>query len=334
MALAFRSLWAKTGTISLPGSAGTVQVPFWGFSGSEQDSPIFPGPILEVREGDIITVTLRSEIPFPTSLVFPGQRGVLVRRAAGVWKRVSPEYAGGIMTSFTDSLSAEEAWVRYLFRAARPGVFLYESGTRPDYQVQMGLYGVIIVRPRGFAVPGNPGYRTAYGPCTASRFDVEKVLVLGEVHKAMHESLARGLGFNMMEFAPDAWVINGRSYPDTVKPDGDPSLPSQPHGSEVQVGVGQRVLLRLVNAGFLNHTVHLGGLTGTVIAEDAFPLVSGTKDASYEKTAITLGAGQRVDVLIVPEHPGEYLIRSRDYSRVVNDDSFPGGMMTRLVVSP
>lgn len=150
----------------------------------------------------------------------------------------------------------------------------------------------------------------------------------------MHESLARGLNFNMMEFAPDSWVINGRAYPDTLKPDGDPSLPSQPHGSEVQVGVGQRVLLRLVNAGFLTHTVHLGGLTGRVIAEDAFPLVSGRKDASYEKTAITLGPGQRVDVLIVPEHPGEYLIRSRDYSRVVNDDSFPGGMMTRLVVLP
>lgn len=157
MAFVFRSLWAKTGAISLPGPTGTVQVPFWGFSGSEQDNPIFPGPVLEVREGDIITVTLRSEIPFPTSLIFPGQAGVLVRRETGVWKRVSPEYAGGLMTSFTDSLAAEEAWVRYLFRAARPGVFLYESGTRPDCQVQMGLYGVIIVRPRDLPSPETPG---------------------------------------------------------------------------------------------------------------------------------------------------------------------------------
>ncbi|MEW5935683.1 MAG: ferroxidase, partial [Bacillota bacterium] len=285
--------------------------------------------------GDVVLVTLRNaELPVPVSLMFPGQTQVLARRPGTRWKPVSPRYEAGRMVSLTDALDpGPDRWIMYHFRAGKPGVYLYQSGTAPAVQVQMGLYGLIVVRPPGFDRPSSPDYRTAYGARTGTGFDVERLLVLGEVDSAMHARVAAGDEFSVLDFAPDYWVINGRSYPDTDRPDYDPDLPHQPLGSAVMASPGQRILLRLVNAGFLNHTVTLGGLHGRVVAEDAFPLASPALDTTYEKTAVTLGAGQSVDVIVTPDHPGEHYLRTRDYLRIVNVSSFPGGMMTRLLIT-
>jgi len=35
----------------------------------------------------------------------------------------------------------------YSFVATHPGTFVYESGTNPDVQVPMGLFGALVVRP-------------------------------------------------------------------------------------------------------------------------------------------------------------------------------------------
>ncbi|MBC7339273.1 MAG: ferroxidase [Firmicutes bacterium] len=330
-ALVRKDLWVRRGLLKLPGA----QVPFWGFAPSPSAPPVLPGPVITATAGDVILVTLRNtELPVPVSLMFPGQTQVLTRRPATRWKPVSPRYEAGRMVSLTDALDpGTDDWIRYQFRAGKPGVYLYQSGTNPGVQVQMGLYGLIVVRPLGFERPSSPNYRTAYGARTGTGFDIEKLLVLGEVDTAMHARVAAGAEFNILDFAPEYWVINGRSYPDTDRPDYDATLPHQPLGSAVAAKTGQRILLRLVNAGFLNHTVTLGGLHGRVVAEDAFPLASSELDTTYEKTAVTLGAGQSVEVIVTPGHPGEHYLRARDYLRIVNVSSFPGGMMTRLLVT-
>ena len=43
--------------------------------------------------------------------------------------------------------AANGGTVTYSFVADHPGTFLYESGTDPDIQVRMGLFGALIVRP-------------------------------------------------------------------------------------------------------------------------------------------------------------------------------------------
>ncbi len=35
----------------------------------------------------------------------------------------------------------------YSFVASKPGTYIYESGTNPEKQVRMGLFGALIVRP-------------------------------------------------------------------------------------------------------------------------------------------------------------------------------------------
>lgn len=305
------SVWAKSGTLALP---GVGPVPFWGFAPSGGGTPQLPGPMHEVWQGDNVQFDLHNDLTVPTSLVFGLEfTPQPVKDAQGVFEAYNTQAAPGGSVSYT-------------FTAVRPGAFRYESGTAQERQIQMGLYGLIIVRPTGFN-PGVPSTWTAYGPGTGTEFDVERVLVLGEVDVTWHQAIIGGdpLG----DFDPGHFVLNGRSYPDTVAPD-DSS--SQPFGSRVTASTGQRVLLRVVNAGFLNHTLRLEGVTARVVAGDGWPLV-GAIDATYQQDTLTIGSGQSCDLIFTAPAAGKYLVYDRDLGHVVNDNQFPGGILTWVEVA-
>src|SRR5262249_7677124 len=110
-----------------------------GFCGNMQ----VPGPTLILTQNHTVTVHLTNNLPGAagnTSILFPGfivtsstgagtQRGLLTQEAV----------PGGTVT--------------YTFTATTPGTRAYYSGTQGDLQVEMGLYGVIIVLPT--AAPTN-----------------------------------------------------------------------------------------------------------------------------------------------------------------------------------
>lgn len=331
MATVSISLWMEQGSLNLP----VGNIPFWGFAPFKGGIPTLPGPLIEAEVGDTVNISLHNQtIPVPVSLIFPGQEDVMTRKSSGNWRRVSPQYSCGTMISLTDFLEpGATGYIQYRFRAVKPGIYLYESGTNPEYQVQMGLYGAIVVRPGGHNRKTDRDYQTAYGAETGTKYDVEKILVLGELDSELHTALAQGSDYNMLNYKPDYWLINGRCCPDTVKSNCYPNMPNQPFGSLIQARAGERVLLRLLNAGFQNHTLHLGGLTGRVVAADGFPLISAEADASYQKASVTLASGQSMDIIIIPEYPGSYYLYARELNHIVNNDSFPGGMMTKMVVT-
>ena len=79
---------------------------------------------------------------------FPGQTNVTASGGvAGVLTQEAP--ADGMTT------------VTYTFVAANPGTYTYYSGTSMELEVEMGLYGAIIVRPTGFD-PNVAANRRAY----------------------------------------------------------------------------------------------------------------------------------------------------------------------------
>ncbi|RJQ08487.1 MAG: ferroxidase [Bacillota bacterium] len=305
-------LWAKSGSIILP---GRDPLPFWGFSGSAGAGAQLPGPRYDVMEGESLHITLSNQLPGTTSLVLSGVEFTPqpVKDGQGRFVSYNTEAAPGGSAA-------------YDIVAARPGVFLYQSGTAPETQVQMGLYGVIVVRPLGYD-PGNPSTWSGYGPGTGTEFDVEKVLVIGEVDTAWHEEIAGG--GTPSDYDPGYFTLNGRSYPATVDPD---DASSQPYGSGMAAAPGQRILLRIINAGFLNHTLSLDGVTARVVAGDSWPLKTSI-DTTYRKNTITLGSGQSYDLLFTAPATGKYVIYDRDLNHVVNANQFPGGIITILEVT-
>src|SRR6516162_5585359 len=92
-----------------------------------------PGPTLVVTEGQTVTVTLTNNLPGATnaSIVFPGFQ---VKPSGGVPGLLTNEATPG--TSVT-----------YTFVATSPGTRAYYSGTQADFQIEMGLYGAIVVLP-------------------------------------------------------------------------------------------------------------------------------------------------------------------------------------------
>jgi FtsP/CotA-like multicopper oxidase with cupredoxin domain len=95
-----------------------------------------PGPTLIVTEGQTVTVTLTNALPTAagnTSILFPGFQ---VNTSGGVTGLLTQEAAPG-------------GSVTYTFTATAPGTHPYYSGTQGDLQVEMGLYGALIVLPSG-----------------------------------------------------------------------------------------------------------------------------------------------------------------------------------------
>ena len=246
-------LWARPGTLPLPGGA-TAAV--WGYSDSDTGAATVPGPTLIVNQGETVTVNLTNGLPEATALLFQGQA-------------LPPDLAGAAASGGTRS---------YTFVASAPGTYLYEAGllSNAQHQTAMGLYGAVIVRPTSDGTAtGTPILTQAY-PDTTTTFDDEALLVLGEVDPALSASPAT---FDMRNYAPRYFLINGKAYPDT---------------EPVPSAAGRKVLLRYLNAGIQHHSMALLGLRQNFVAKDASLL----PEATHDVVAEALAPGQTGDAIV------------------------------------
>ena len=272
----------------------------------------YPGPVLCVNEGDTVTVVLNNTLSEDTSIIFPGQENVLANGAPA-----QPQFdGGGNLTSLTDVAPAGGS-ITYSFVAANPGTYLYESGTSPEKQVRMGLAGVLIVRPAAVPTDGpdpNPAHY-AYDRADSVFTPEEEFLVfLSEIDPYQHQAAEQDKPFDLTNYHVHYWLINGRTFPDSIADNFAPYLPNQPYGALARVHPYDRYLpdgslnptpqhpypglARYVNVGFEEVPMHPHGNNGTVIARDGAPLAgSAGEDLSFEKFAINIGPGQTWDVL-------------------------------------
>lgn len=297
--------WARIETVTGPSfdliaDAGYINSPdgtpvlIWGYGNINGSSLAqYPGPTMEVNQGDAVTVSLSNNLNYPVSLVFPGQTGV--------------SCTGG--TAVTGAIAKCEAApgdaVIYTFTAGQPGTYMYYSGTRPDIQVEMGLVGSMVVRPTGYA-PGTSAShpnRRAYGHVD-SQYDHEHLFVLTEMDLRVHEAIEFG-GYDTVDtsdYHASLWFINGRNGPDTLNPD-DPAgtdFPYQPYGSLVLTRPNDKVLLRVVGAGKELHPLHTHGNHFTQIARDGRLLSTGAAagaDLAFQNFTLQSMPGGTYDAL-------------------------------------
>lgn len=129
------TLTTRTGYITLPDGNTAFM---WGYSEGNQPFQ-HPGPVLCVKEGDQVTIILQNTLSEDVSIIFPGQENVMANGAP-----VQPQFSGTTLTSLTNVATANGGSMTYSFVAAKPGTYLYESGTNPRKQVGMGLFGALI----------------------------------------------------------------------------------------------------------------------------------------------------------------------------------------------
>src|SRR5215472_4139583 len=269
-----------THTFNLVANTGYADTPdgnsvfMWGYANHDApDNDHFqtPGPVLCVTEGETVVVNLTNTLPEPASIVFPGQAGVSA--------------SGGSAGLFTDEAAAGGGAVSYSFTAASPGTYLYQSGSDQAKQVEMGLYGALVVRPNATTCPPVAGTNCAYGASTRYKSDGEYLLLLAEIDPVLHHAVEIGVGtYDLNARRPRYFTVNGLQ-------------PNQPYGALVRLQPNtaantQPTLIRMINAGLLNHPFHPHGNHTTEIAQD------GRVVPRTEHFGETIGSGQTLDYLI------------------------------------
>jgi hypothetical protein len=313
------NLQAASTTMTMPD--GRV-VTMWGFASCTDGTfascgPVtVPGPRLKVTNGNL-TVNLRNGLPDPVSLVIPGQQTVMTP----VW--VNP--TNGTITgngsrpvgdttsrvrSFTHETAPSTDGV-YEWSSLKEGTYLYQSGTHPAKQVQMGLYGAM-------TYDDTPG--TAYGTPYAS----DVVLLFSEIDTALHDAVAAvpsqyGPGTAMtstIDYEADYFLINGAAY----APGNSPLMGTPP------MVPGQTALLRFLNAGLDNRVPIVLGQYLVPLAEDGNPV-----PYSIPQASLLLPAGKTMDVTIAPADKGYLPLFDRRLG-LSNASSADGGMLAFLQV--
>jgi FtsP/CotA-like multicopper oxidase with cupredoxin domain len=298
------SLTAQDGYVSTPDGNSIYM---WSYGNSSRGFQL-PGPTLCVTSGQPVTIILHNTLPEATSIVFPGQKAV---KANGNPAQpqfaapIPPSTSSGPLTSLVQSAAAASGSVTYTFTAGSPGTYLYESGTDVNKQVQMGMYGALVVRPAGDCPAGatvchvNGRADSAFSPTH------EYVFMLSEVDPDLHLAVERKEPINWKAFRARYFMINGRSMPDTMAPNNASWLPNQPYGALVHIRPYDAALnplpavIRYLNAGSVNYPFHPHGSDERVVNKDGHALAGPAgEDLAYLKYDLDVQPGQTVDALM------------------------------------
>jgi FtsP/CotA-like multicopper oxidase with cupredoxin domain len=236
----------------------------------------------------------------------------------------------------------------YYYKPHRAGTFMYHCHFEDVEHVQMGMTGIVYVRPsqNGTSIGGYTKF--AYNDGDGSTgYNREFALLLNEIWTTPHDNLEAIQETVWPDYKANYWTINARSYPDTVLPNNDPALPAQPLSSLIQANPGDRVLLRLANLGYEQHSMQLPGIRMKVVGEDAALLRNGATDLSYMTNTVYIGSGEARDVLFTaPAFSASapaftdsvgtynlYLFKNRSAQKLTNGGA-PGlgGMVTQVRV--
>jgi FtsP/CotA-like multicopper oxidase with cupredoxin domain len=275
-------LCVKAGSLSLPGAS----VGIWGFAslGTAAScagvSAQLPGPQLDANVGDTVTLNVTNTLDRTITIEAPGI-----------------DFGSAV----TDVLPTQT--VSLSFTAGTEGTYLYESSGDAGRQEAMGLYGALVVHAPAGVVDG-----------MAVSVAVERTLVLSEVDPNLN---ANPDGFNMNDWHPTYWLINGKAYPET---------------DSIGAAAGQNVLLRYANAGIDNTTMTMLGVRQQLLALDGSRL--GSALSVVAQTFPSGGTGDAIVAVPATATAGtKYPVYNRNL-QLENGTLGPGGGMLTYIRIP
>jgi FtsP/CotA-like multicopper oxidase with cupredoxin domain len=338
------------------------------FSGTPVSGPSAPGPALTATAGDTLNIHILNNLQYnadtlpytePVSVIVPGQTPSLPPASSNTWPCWTDGTCGprgGVLTkrvrSFTVETPADGAMVMtYTWPSLKAGTYLYQSGTHPAVQVQMGLYGVLKVYAIAPLPPATSGQ--AYSDAS-SAFASEANLLFSEIDPVLHNAIECGnYGpspspvlqatnpdcpatapaplTSTVDYHPKYFLINGSPYT------GQTPLPVGVHGT--------KVLLRFLNAGLDTKNPVVQGPYMSLIAEDG-NFITATNSAGTviatpkQQYSVMLPAGKTMDAILAPAAAGNIQIYDRRLNLTNNGAVSPpnpldgmGGMFAVLSVN-
>jgi len=287
-----------------------ANIPMWGFA--QDAGPVtVPGPTLTVLPGDTtLTISLTNNLPVPVSIVISGQN--LPTDGGGI--KQPPTYVGGRVMSFAHETAGNGGTATYIWTGLKPGTYIYQSGTNPAVQVQMGLYGAVKKDfATGIAYTGNPNIDASYQNEVVLFFSAIDPVIHGHVAGATYGTPPPTGITSTIDYWPRYFLVNG-------EPSSAGTLPL-PAGN-----INERTLIRFLNAGLQTFVPTLLGSHISIIAEDG-----NLSPYAKEQYSLILPAGKTMDAIFTPQLPGTYPIFDRRLN-VTSAGTYPGGMIAKLSV--
>jgi len=220
-AVVSKTFYVTDGNITQPDG---VKVYFRGFSAAAGALRV-PGESLVVQEGDLVRITVINTLGTSHSFVIDGVVD-------------SGSIGGGQTQTFE-------------FTAGPPGSYLYYDRLNAPYNRVTGLHG-------GFAVmPAGSGNQVYSGSPT---FVQQKLWVFNDCDPAWNKAVRDGYT-PTGEYVPRYFTINGlNGRPPGAPGNGDPMVDAMHnHDTALHGHVGDRTLVRVLNAGMCTHSIHTHG---------------------------------------------------------------------------
>ena len=205
----------------------------WAYNGQ------VPGPEIRVREGDLVRIILRNELPVGTTIHWHGVN-------------LPPEMDGPVGLNQAAVEPGEE--FVYEFVAKPSGSRMYHSHADPTAQIALGLYGPLIVEPREPVRTYDREYTYML-----NEWDLELTpdVATGDAPRGPRDQTLRG-----GELGTDLFLMNGHAH-ESIPP--------------IKLAEGERVLIRLMNLGNLPHAIHSHGHSFKIVATDGNDVPEGTE---------------------------------------------------------
>nr|WP_226375467.1 multicopper oxidase family protein [Effusibacillus dendaii] len=310
------TLTAKPAKLQIDGQT-TKDV--WTFNGT------VPGPQIRVKQGEQIQVVLKNELSVPVTIHW---HGVPV-----------PNSQDGIPGVTMNAVQPGQSFT-YQFKADVPGTYWYHSHQDSLNQVDMGLYGSFIVEPknepkvdRDYTVvldewmPGNgmPGMSHGgmnMGTSQSGSNDSKGSTNMGGMnmdHSNMNMGGNSQSGMNMNSGGSTAKGGHGGMNMGGMDMSGMSDSEMMPlmytiytangkSGSAIQplqVKKGDKVRIRLINAGYISHPLHLQGHDFKIVSTDGQPV---NNPPLVGGQLLNIAPGERYDIEFTADNPGNWLL--------------------------
>lgn len=249
-----------------------------------------PGPQLRVKQGETMKILLQNQLPEPVTIHWHGLP--------------VPNNMDGIPGVTQNAVKPGESFT-YQFKVDVPGTYWYHSHQNGVVQVDKGLYGSLVVEPKE-PQPVDKDYTLVVdewlkddsmaGMSHGGGHAGMSMSTTTSDHSSMMNSNSGEMPMSDAEMMPLMYTIfsaNGKT--------GSAITP-------LMIKQGEKVRIRLINAGFLSHQLYLQGHEYKIVSTDGQPinnppLVSGQ--------LLNIAPGERYDIEFVANNPGSWLLEER-----------------------
>ncbi|MFP6690375.1 MAG: multicopper oxidase domain-containing protein [Alphaproteobacteria bacterium] len=288
-----------------------------------------PGPVIRVEQGDEISVTLENTHYLPHTIHFHGVDHPFETTLGG----------NDGVPLFSERALAPGAARTYRFTPRRAGTSFYHCHVQPHSHILMGLQGMFVVeenRPDNRLQTFNIGAGRVWVRSAAVREEYAREYDLHylEVDRDLNDRIQRYTdprlvsraihrGYNITQRRAEYYLLNGRSFPYTLRE------------SLVVIAPDEKTKLRVLNGGNEGVSLHFHGHKPTLTHADGVALEAGARE---QRDVFWIAAAQRVDLLLDSTNDGlnaygegAWLLHDHREQAVTTDGIGPGGDLSLVV---